>query len=174
VIAFGLVIQFQPGLTIVSSQRFDIMGVLALFLCINAFIGFLREKSVRQTFLSEYKLYDNGKTLIRQQEVSNNLLQAMLPMTIIKQVRTWVCARVCWCVRVDACVGMFGCVCVCVLFESSELARLRQRVGALRAGGKSGRGFVRVSAWRYPLPNLKGFACTHVPSWSCCVVLRCS
>jgi hypothetical protein len=39
VVAFGLVIQFQGGLTIVSSQRFDIMGVLALFLCLNAFIG---------------------------------------------------------------------------------------------------------------------------------------
>jgi hypothetical protein len=105
VVAFGLVIQFQGGLTIVSSQRFDIMGVLALFLCLNAFIGFAREKSLRQTFLSEYLLYANEQTLITQQTVSNDLLQAMLPLPVIKQVGS---GRAAW-----ACGVGGGSVCMC-------------------------------------------------------------
>ena len=88
VIAFGVVISNDSDLTVAYADRFDIMGVLALFVILNAFVGYLLELSLRQTFLSEYLLYANERTLKTQQKVSNDLLQAMLPLTVIEQVRT--------------------------------------------------------------------------------------
>ena len=87
VLAFGLMIHFTSSIDVPFSARFDIMGVLVLFVVLNAFVGFLLESSLRQTFLAEYLLFVNEKTLVMQQKVSNDLLQAMLPITVIQQVR---------------------------------------------------------------------------------------
>ena len=87
VIAFAVSLSVVPELNIDKADRFDLIGVLALFVVLNSFIGYLLERSLRATFLSEYLLYANERTLHTQQKVSDDLLQAMLPLPVIEQAR---------------------------------------------------------------------------------------
>ena len=108
VVAYGIVINNVSDLKVAYADRFDILGVLALFVILNAFVGYLLEMSLRQTFLSEYLLYASERTLKTQQKVSNDLLQAMLPLTVIEQVQS---QREELVVRQDV---VYGCLLRCV------------------------------------------------------------
>ena len=70
-----------------ASDTLDLVGVLVAFVLLNAVVGYLLERSLKQTVLTEYVLYSDGDALQTQHELATQLLRAMLPSAVLKQLK---------------------------------------------------------------------------------------
>ena len=73
-----------------SSAHFAQLPMLALFLAfvsINGVIGYSMERSLKLTVLTEYVLYTDSDALLKQHRLANELLHAMLPSVVLKQLK---------------------------------------------------------------------------------------
>lgn len=98
-VSFGIGLRFTPtlprectsGQTSLSSSSnvyvgFDIMGVLIAFTLIVGFMGHNLEYWLRASFLDEYRLQMETYKLVAEQALSQNLLNSMLPKTVIAEL----------------------------------------------------------------------------------------
>ena len=69
VIGYGIVIRML-GDVVSGEGQFDRVGTLSLFLAMNAVVGYMLERSLKQTVLSEYVLYTDGNVLASQHVVA--------------------------------------------------------------------------------------------------------
>lgn len=89
VAGFGASVYLFNSLDHVSNEdKFDLVGVLALFFVMMAIVGRMLDQSLRRTFLDEYVLFCDGGIVHQQKMLSNGLLNAMLPATIIRQLKS--------------------------------------------------------------------------------------
>jgi hypothetical protein len=86
VVGFGLAVNLRKD-SLGAFDQFEIIGVVALFLSLNAIVTFMLEWSMRNTFVAEYMLYGDGLVLKRLEEQHSSLLHAMLPDAVIKDLK---------------------------------------------------------------------------------------
>ncbi|CAE7931278.1 gcy-35, partial [Symbiodinium sp. KB8] len=70
-----------------SEATLDVLGVLNLFFIAVSFIGFTLEKSIRQIFLDNWVLTQEGKAIQEEKLITDRLLNSMLPAVIVDELK---------------------------------------------------------------------------------------